>query len=64
VVCCGTITVAGESVTIPLLRHLAAIDTPDQHSSHTIPTPRDGCLPVVAVLAVYLASPAAPGIPQ
>ena len=55
VVCCGAIVAAGEPVTIPLLRRLSAIDMPGQRSSHTIPTPRGGGLPIVIGLVVAVA---------
>jgi UDP-GlcNAc:undecaprenyl-phosphate/decaprenyl-phosphate GlcNAc-1-phosphate transferase len=55
VVCCGAIVVIGEPVTIPLLRRLAAIDMPGLRSSHTIPTPRGGGLPIVVGLVTAVA---------
>jgi UDP-N-acetylmuramyl pentapeptide phosphotransferase/UDP-N-acetylglucosamine-1-phosphate transferase len=45
------VTVA-EAVTIPLLRRAAIIDIPGQRSSHTIPTPRGGGIPIAAGLLV------------
>jgi UDP-GlcNAc:undecaprenyl-phosphate GlcNAc-1-phosphate transferase len=55
VVCCGIVVMATEPLTIPLLRRLAAIDTPGLRSSHTVPTPRGGGLPIVAGLLVAVA---------
>jgi UDP-GlcNAc:undecaprenyl-phosphate/decaprenyl-phosphate GlcNAc-1-phosphate transferase len=55
VVCCGVIVTVGEPVTIPLLRRLDAIDRPGQRSSHTIPTPRGGGLPIVIGLVAAVA---------
>jgi UDP-GlcNAc:undecaprenyl-phosphate GlcNAc-1-phosphate transferase len=46
---------AAEPVTIPLMRRLAAIDTPNQRSSHTVPTPRGGGAPVAVGLVVAAA---------
>ena len=55
VVCCGAIVVVGEPVTIPVLRRLAAIDMPGVRSSHAIPTPRGGGLPIVVGLVAAVA---------
>jgi UDP-GlcNAc:undecaprenyl-phosphate GlcNAc-1-phosphate transferase len=55
VVCCGIVVLAAEPLTIPLLRRLAAIDVPGLRSSHTIPTPRGGGLPIVVGLLVAVA---------
>ncbi len=55
VVCCGAIVVVGEPVTISVLRRLAVIDTPGRRSSHTIPTPRGGGLPIVIGLVASVA---------
>jgi UDP-GlcNAc:undecaprenyl-phosphate/decaprenyl-phosphate GlcNAc-1-phosphate transferase len=55
VVCCGIVVLATEPLTIPLLRRLAAIDIPGLRSSHTIPTPRGGGLPIVVGLLVAVA---------
>src|SRR5216683_2036914 len=49
---CGAVVVAAEAVTVPLLRRAAIIDVPCQRSSHTIPTPRGGGIPVAAGLLV------------
>jgi len=39
-------------VTIPLLRRAAIIDVPGHRSSHTVPTPRGGGIPIAAGLLV------------
>jgi UDP-N-acetylmuramyl pentapeptide phosphotransferase/UDP-N-acetylglucosamine-1-phosphate transferase len=49
-VTCGTVVTVAEPVTIPLLRRAAAIDVPGHRSSHAVPTPRGGGLPVAAGL--------------
>jgi UDP-GlcNAc:undecaprenyl-phosphate/decaprenyl-phosphate GlcNAc-1-phosphate transferase len=55
VMCCGIVVIAAEPLAIPLLRRLAAIDTPGLRSSHTVPTPRGGGLPIVVGLLVAVA---------
>ena len=55
VMCCGIVVIAAEPLIIPLLRRLAAIDTPGLRSSHTVPTPRGGGLPIVVGLLVAVA---------
>ncbi len=52
VTACGTVVTAAEALTIPLLRRAAIIDIPGQRSSHTVPTPRGGGIPVAAGLLV------------
>jgi UDP-GlcNAc:undecaprenyl-phosphate GlcNAc-1-phosphate transferase len=52
VVTCGAVVTGAEAVTIPLLRRAAIIDMPGHRSSHTIPTPRGGGIPIVAGLLV------------
>ena len=52
VAACGAVVVAAEAVTVPLLRRAAIIDVPGHRSSHTIPTPRGGGIPVAAGLLV------------
>jgi UDP-N-acetylmuramyl pentapeptide phosphotransferase/UDP-N-acetylglucosamine-1-phosphate transferase len=52
VAACGTVVAAAEAVTIPLLRRAAIIDVPGHRSSHTIPTPRGGGIPIAAGLLV------------
>src|SRR5260370_5736262 len=49
---CGAVVAAAEAVTVPLLRRAAIIDEPSHRSSHTIPTPRGGGIPVAAGLLV------------
>jgi UDP-N-acetylmuramyl pentapeptide phosphotransferase/UDP-N-acetylglucosamine-1-phosphate transferase len=49
-VTCGSVVTVAEPITIPLLRRAAAMDVPGQRSSHTVPTPRGGGLPVAAGL--------------
>ena len=53
--CCGIVVIAAEPLTIPLLRRLAAIDVPGIRSSHSVPTPRGGGLPIVVGLLVAVA---------
>jgi UDP-N-acetylmuramyl pentapeptide phosphotransferase/UDP-N-acetylglucosamine-1-phosphate transferase len=55
VMCCGIVVITAEPLIIPLLRRLAAIDTPSLRSSHTVPTPRGGGLPIVVGLLVAVA---------
>ena len=63
-VCCGLVVILTEPITIPLLRRLSAIDTPGHRSSHSIPTPRGGGVPIVAGLLVAMALVrGAPAIP-
>jgi len=50
VTACGVVVTFAEAVTIPLLRRAAIIDIPGQRSSHTIPTPRGGGIPIAAGL--------------
>jgi UDP-GlcNAc:undecaprenyl-phosphate GlcNAc-1-phosphate transferase len=52
VVACGAVVTGAEAVTIPLLRRAAIIDVPGHRSSHTVPTPRGGGIPIVAGLLV------------
>ncbi len=49
---CAAVVAAGEAVTIPLLRRAAIMDVPGHRSSHTVPTPRGGGVPIVAGLLV------------
>jgi UDP-GlcNAc:undecaprenyl-phosphate/decaprenyl-phosphate GlcNAc-1-phosphate transferase len=49
---CGGVVAAAEAVTIPLLRRAAIIDVPGHRSSHTVPTPRGGGIPIVAGLLI------------
>src|SRR5580704_1281885 len=55
VAACGMVVAAAEAVTIPLLRRAAIIDMPGHRSSHTVPTPRGGGIPVAAGLLVAAA---------
>jgi UDP-GlcNAc:undecaprenyl-phosphate GlcNAc-1-phosphate transferase len=52
VAACGALVAAAEAVTIPLLRRAAIIDVPGHRSSHTVPTPRGGGIPIAAGLLV------------
>jgi UDP-GlcNAc:undecaprenyl-phosphate GlcNAc-1-phosphate transferase len=52
VVACGAVVTGAEAVTIPLLRRAAIIDVPGHRSSHTVPTPRGGGIPIAAGLLV------------
>jgi UDP-GlcNAc:undecaprenyl-phosphate GlcNAc-1-phosphate transferase len=52
VLACGAVVAAAEAVTIPLLRRAALIDVPGHRSSHTVPTPRGGGIPIAAGLLV------------
>jgi UDP-N-acetylmuramyl pentapeptide phosphotransferase/UDP-N-acetylglucosamine-1-phosphate transferase len=49
---CGAVVAVAEAVTFPLLRRAAIIDVPGHRSSHTIPTPRGGGIPIAAGLLV------------
>jgi UDP-GlcNAc:undecaprenyl-phosphate GlcNAc-1-phosphate transferase len=52
VAACGGVVAAAEAVMIPLLRRAAIIDIPGPRSSHTVPTPRGGGIPIAAGLLV------------
>jgi UDP-GlcNAc:undecaprenyl-phosphate GlcNAc-1-phosphate transferase len=52
VTACGAVVTAAEALTIPLLRRAAIVDIPGRRSSHTVPTPRGGGIPVAAGLLV------------
>ena len=52
VTACGTFVAAAEAVMIPLLRRAAIIDIPGPRSSHIVPTPRGGGIPIAAGLLV------------
>jgi UDP-GlcNAc:undecaprenyl-phosphate/decaprenyl-phosphate GlcNAc-1-phosphate transferase len=56
---CGAVVLGCEPLTIAVLRRLAVIDMPEERSSHTVPTPRGGGVPIAAGLVV--AALAAPG---
>jgi UDP-GlcNAc:undecaprenyl-phosphate/decaprenyl-phosphate GlcNAc-1-phosphate transferase len=49
---CGAAVGTAEAVMIPLLRRAAIIDIPGPRSSHTVPTPRGGGVPIAAGLLV------------
>lgn len=49
---CGAVVAAAEAAAIPLLRRAAIIDVPGHRSSHTVPTPRGGGIPIAAGLLV------------
>lgn len=51
-VACGGFVLAAEPATIALLRRLAAIDSPNARSSHTVPTPRGGGAPIAIGLVL------------
>lgn len=48
---CGAIVTAAEPLTIRLLRRAAVLDLPNQRSSHAVPTPRGGGVPIAIGLA-------------
>jgi UDP-GlcNAc:undecaprenyl-phosphate GlcNAc-1-phosphate transferase len=52
VAACGAVVAAAEAAAIPLLRRAAIIDVPGHRSSHTVPTPRGGGIPIAAGLLV------------
>lgn len=55
VLACGAIVAVAEPLTIALLRRLAIIDVPGDRSSHAVPTPRGGGLPIAVGLLVAAA---------
>jgi UDP-N-acetylmuramyl pentapeptide phosphotransferase/UDP-N-acetylglucosamine-1-phosphate transferase len=52
VTACGAVVVGTEAMAIPLLRRAAIVDVPGRRSSHAVPTPRGGGIPVAAGLLV------------
>ncbi len=48
----GAVVALAEPVTIRLLRRVSAMDTPNSRSSHTVPTPRGGGMPIAAGLVL------------
>jgi UDP-N-acetylmuramyl pentapeptide phosphotransferase/UDP-N-acetylglucosamine-1-phosphate transferase len=52
VTACGAVVACMEAMAIPLLRRAAIVDVPGHRSSHAVPTPRGGGIPVVAGLLV------------
>lgn len=55
VACCGAIVIVAVPATIPLLRRIRAVDVPSVRSSHSVPTPRGGGLPIAVGLLVAVA---------
>jgi UDP-N-acetylmuramyl pentapeptide phosphotransferase/UDP-N-acetylglucosamine-1-phosphate transferase len=57
---CGGTVLAAEPLTIALLRRLAVLDMPGGRSSHSVPTPRGGGVPIaVGLVAAVLIAPGA-----
>jgi UDP-GlcNAc:undecaprenyl-phosphate/decaprenyl-phosphate GlcNAc-1-phosphate transferase len=55
---CGGTVLAAEPLTIALLRRLAVLDVPGGRSSHSVPTPRGGGVPIaVGLVAAVLIAP-------
>ncbi len=52
VTACGAVVAGTEALAIPLLRRAAVVDVPGHRSSHVVPTPRGGGIPVAAGLLV------------
>ena len=52
VAACGAVVAVTEAAAIPLLRRAAIVDVPGHRSSHAVPTPRGGGIPVAAGLLV------------
>jgi UDP-GlcNAc:undecaprenyl-phosphate GlcNAc-1-phosphate transferase len=52
VVACGAIVLAAEPPTIALLRRRGMLDVPGGRSSHSVPTPRGGGVPIAVGLVV------------
>jgi UDP-GlcNAc:undecaprenyl-phosphate/decaprenyl-phosphate GlcNAc-1-phosphate transferase len=52
VTACGAVVAGTEAMAIPLLRRAAIVDVPGRRSSHAVPTPRGGGIPVAAGLLV------------
>ncbi len=50
VTACAAVVASAEAVAIPLLRRAAIVDVPGHRSSHAVPTPRGGGIPVAAGL--------------
>jgi len=55
VACSGAIVLVAVPATIPLLRRIHAVDVPSIRSSHSVPTPRGGGLPIAAGLLAAVA---------
>src|SRR2546430_1117703 len=62
-VACGGFVLAAEPATIALLRRLPAIDAPNTRSSHSVPTPRGGGVPIAIGLVLAAGGLGAPGMP-
>jgi UDP-GlcNAc:undecaprenyl-phosphate GlcNAc-1-phosphate transferase len=60
-VACGVIVLAAEPPTIAVARRLAVIDVPGARSSHSVPTPRGGGVPIAVGLVVAAAIAPGPG---
>jgi UDP-GlcNAc:undecaprenyl-phosphate GlcNAc-1-phosphate transferase len=55
---CGGTVLAAEPLTIALLRRLAVLDVPGGRSSHSVPTPRGGGVPIaIGLVAAALIAP-------
>ena len=59
VAACGATVLAAEPLTILLLRRLAVLDVPGTRSSHSVPTPRGGGVPIA--VGLIAATAIAPG---
>ena len=58
---CGVIVLVAEPLTIALLRRLAVLDMPGARSSHSVPTPRGGGVPIaVGLIVAVLIAPGGP----
>ena len=55
VAACGGIVLLAEPVTVAVLRRWEVNDVPGGRSSHTVPTPRGGGLPIAAALLIMAA---------
>jgi UDP-N-acetylmuramyl pentapeptide phosphotransferase/UDP-N-acetylglucosamine-1-phosphate transferase len=55
VACSGAIVIVAVPATIPLLRRMHAVDVPSVRSSHSVPTPRGGGLPIAVGLLAAVA---------
>ena len=55
VACSGAIVIVAIPATIPLLRRMHAVDVPSVRSSHSVPTPRGGGLPIAVGLLAAVA---------
>src|SRR5579884_3890337 len=52
VTACAAVVAGTEAIAIPLLRRAAIVDVPGSRSSHAVPTPRGGGIPVAVGLLV------------